>query len=78
MEASPERGSQSRQVRQRHNPDNISELTSIKELLQDVTQDTHEGRHQVVWDSYLQPAHPLDCEQSHVWMFVVLHHHPMA
>ena len=47
VEDSPERGSQSRQVRQRRNPDNISELTSIRELLQEVTQDTHEGRHQV-------------------------------
>ena len=48
-EDSPERGSQSRQVRQRRNPEQSSELTSIRELLQEVTQDTHEGRRQVFW-----------------------------
>lgn len=46
MEDSPEHGSQSRQVRQRQNPEKISELTSIKELLQEVAQDTHDGRQQ--------------------------------
>lgn len=51
VEDSPERGSQARQVRQRRNPDKISELTSVRELLQEVTQDTHEGRHHVSWDS---------------------------
>lgn len=45
-EDSPERGSQSRQVRQRQNPEKVSELTSIRELLQEVAQDTHDGRHQ--------------------------------
>ena len=41
---SPERGSQSRQVRQRQNPEKVSELTSITELLQEVTQNAHEGK----------------------------------
>lgn len=51
VEDSLERGSQARQVRQRRNPDKISELTSVRELLQEVTQDIHEGRHHVFWDS---------------------------
>ena len=38
-----ERASQSRQVRQRQNPEEPSDLTSIRELLDEVTQDTHEG-----------------------------------
>lgn len=45
MGGSPERESQSRQVRQRLNPEKVSELTSIRELLQEVAQDTHDGRH---------------------------------
>ncbi|KAL3158286.1 DNA mismatch repair protein [Trebouxia sp. C0009 RCD-2024] len=48
VEDSPERGSQARQVRQRRNPDKISELTSVRELLQEVTQDTHEGLSEVL------------------------------
>ena len=47
MEISPERGSQARQVRQRQNPEKVSELTSIRELLQEIAQDTHDGRHQI-------------------------------
>ena len=46
IEDLPHRGSQSRQVRQRQNPEKVSELTSIRELLQEVAQDTHDGRHQ--------------------------------
>ena len=38
-----ERASQSRQVRQRQNPEEPSDLTSIRELVDEVTQDTHEG-----------------------------------
>ena len=47
IEDPPELGSQSRQVRQRQNPEKVSELTSIRELLQEITQETHEGRHQI-------------------------------
>ncbi len=42
-----ERASQSRQVRQRQNPEEPSDLTSIRELLDEVTQDTHEGEQYV-------------------------------
>ena len=42
-----ERASQSRQVRQRQNPEEPSDLTSIRELLDEVAQDTHEGEHYV-------------------------------
>ena len=38
-----ERASQLRQVRQRQNPDKPSDLTSIRELLEEVEQDTHSG-----------------------------------
>ena len=38
-----ERGSQSRQVRQRQNPEEPSDLTSIRDLLEEITQETHEG-----------------------------------
>ena len=55
MGDSPERGSQARQVRQRVNPEKVSELTSIRELLQEVAQDTHDGRRPV--DEYkISPA----------------------
>lgn len=39
----PSQGTQSKMVRQRSNPEKPSELTSIRGLLQDVTQDAHEG-----------------------------------
>ncbi len=42
-----ERASQSRQVRQRQNPEEPSDLTSIRELLDEVVQDTHEGEQYV-------------------------------
>lgn len=34
---------QSKIVRQRSNPEQVSELTSIQELLQEVAQENHEG-----------------------------------
>ncbi|KAA6425958.1 MAG: DNA mismatch repair Mlh1-like [Trebouxia sp. A1-2] len=43
-----ERASQSRLVRQRQNPEEPSDLTSIRELLHEVTQDTHEGLSEVL------------------------------
>lgn len=43
-----ERASQSRQVRQRQNPEEPSDLTSIRELVDEVTQDTHEGLSEVL------------------------------
>ena len=39
-----EQGSQSRQVRQRQNPETTSDLTSIRELLEEVTNATHNGK----------------------------------
>ena len=38
-----EGSSQMRQVRQRQNPEKPSDLTSIRELLEEVLQDSHEG-----------------------------------
>ena len=38
-----ERTTQARHVRQRPNPEKVSELTSIRELLEDINEDTHEG-----------------------------------
>ena len=38
-----ERASQLRQVRQKQNPDKPSDLTSIRELLEEVAQNTHDG-----------------------------------
>ncbi|KAL0034722.1 hypothetical protein WJX77_003881 [Trebouxia sp. C0004] len=43
-----ERASQSRQVRQRQNPEEPCDLTSIRQLLDEVTQDTHEGLSEVL------------------------------
>lgn len=48
-------GTQSRVVRQRSNPEQPSELTSIRELLQEVSQEAHEGS---VWFS---PQHCHKC-----------------
>ena len=43
-EGCEEGASQLRQVRQRQNPDKPSDLTSIRELLDEVEQDTHNGK----------------------------------
>ena len=55
-EDEPSQGTQSRVVRQRSNPEQPSELTSVRELLQEVSQEAHEGS---VWFSEALSHMPL-------------------